>query len=320
MTPRPPRSGDRYGEWVLEERLGGGSHGEVWRARHRVLPQAAAVKVASDPDAARRLREAAAAQRRVEDPRIVRTLGLDLAHEPPYLAMEFTAGESLRARLRREGALPPETVASIAAEICLGLAAVHRAGVAAHGALRPENVLLGSDGRVRLVDLGERDAAPAEGEATISDALDEEGARRLRALYYVAPEVLAGAAPDPGSDLYAAGVVLYEMLVGDVPHGNETPSEAGRGVASAWDEVVAKSCGRREARYPSAAAMAEAIRRIPSLRSPRAAALPRPEPVSPGIRFGAAVARCNKCGRRNPVGSRFCIGCGTPIGSAGGTP
>ncbi|MCI0340136.1 MAG: serine/threonine-protein kinase [Planctomycetales bacterium] len=316
MTTRAPRAGDRYGEWVLEERLGGGSHGEVWRARHRVLPQAAALKVASDPDAARRLREAAAAQRRVEDPRIVRTLGLDLAHEPPYLAMEFTAGESLRARLRREGALPPETAASVAAEVCHGLAAVHRAGLA-HGALRPENVLLGSDGRVRLVDLGERDPAPAEGEATISDSLDEEGARRLRALDYVAPEVRGGAAPDPGADLYAAGVILFEMLVGDAPHGNEAPSEAGRGVPAAFDGVVAKSYARREARYPSAAAMAEALRQIPA-RPRRGAGLPTPEPVAPGIRFGAAVARCARCGRRNPVGNRFCIGCGTPIGSAGG--
>ncbi len=161
----------------------------------------------SAPGILERFRREVKLARRVTHRNVARVFDIGEHEGEKFLTMELIDGESLGARLTREGALPFPRVAEIASGICAGLAGAHAAGVV-HRDLKPDNVLIASDGRVVLTDFG------------IARAFSESGAgSTLRLLVgtpaYMAPEQVEGRQDvDALADVYALGVVLYELLTG----------------------------------------------------------------------------------------------------------
>ncbi len=194
------------GRYDVLELLGAGGMGAVYRAHDRELDEIVALKVirsdrASHPHMVEQFRREVKLARRVTHVNIARTFELGYAEGVVFCTMELVDGESLRSRLRREGKLSVREAATIARGLCDGLTVAHAAGVI-HRDIKPDNVLLASDGRVVLADFGV---------ATLTAVTD--GAL-VGTLEYMAPEQARGEPPTPASDLYSVGLVLYEMLTG----------------------------------------------------------------------------------------------------------
>jgi hypothetical protein len=214
------RSARRIAGYRVRGVLGRGGMGTVYLADAPTSGERVALKVvdpglmADEHDRVLYRREAELGAS-IDDPRVVRILGygewtmLGEAHPRPtaYLVMELVRGSSLRQVMHEHGRFSPGQAAHIAREIALGLEAVHQAGVV-HRDIKPENVALGHDGSVKLMDFG---AARRVGHqtATAHDVLGTIG--------YLAIEQARGDPPTPRSDVYAVGVVLYELLAGTRP-------------------------------------------------------------------------------------------------------
>jgi len=266
------REGARVGEYVLEEKIGEGGFASVWKAVHHVwTDRVAAVKIPTHRGLIDQLRKEAQIQHDLEtldDAHIVKTLGLDASHEPPYFVMELVEGRTLRALLAggETPALP--TVLDWAEQILMALDHAHRAGVI-HMDLKPENVLVTPEGVVKLMDfgLGYR-PSPRESSLLLSGEL-KEGAEEIGGtLEYMAPEVRAGEGPDPRADLYAFGVILFEMLTGERPQPGDRPSQFNDLVPPGLDEIFEKCYARASRRFESVGPVLEAIRRLRRPASP----------------------------------------------------
>ena len=184
-----------------------------------------ALKVPFHDGYVRQLRREEDVLRRVTHPNLVQQLALDAAHDPPYLAMELVEGWSLRDALRQEATPPLAKVLSVMDQLLSVLDHLHRRGLI-HGDVKPENILLEPDGTLRLIDLGlGRVSQLVMRDAYLSVSLASR-IPIMGTLSYMAPEVRHGHEAGPQADLYAAGIVLYEMLVGDVPSGMSLPSQA----------------------------------------------------------------------------------------------
>ncbi len=143
------KEGDQLGQYRLVSRLGEGGVGEVWKATHTDMPgDPVAVKVPTQAQVAATLRGQAGAQHHTVHPNVVKVVYADLAHNPPFVVMEYVDGDTLATRLRARGKLPVAEAVRIARQVLLALAAAH-AGHAVHRDLKPENVLLTSDDRVK---------------------------------------------------------------------------------------------------------------------------------------------------------------------------
>ena len=192
MGVDPVRTGARFGRWKLQRCLGQGEFGTTWLSSD-VEGRRAAVKVLRDPPG-----EELLALTRITHPSVIGVLGG--GGEPaPHLIMEFARGRPLTAWLGRRPA-PEATAINIAAHLADALAAVHQAGVI-HGDLKPDNVMVDSvrEPRLKLVDFG------------------LAGHRRGGTLNYAAPECLKGADTSAASDVYALGMILWEMVHGELP-------------------------------------------------------------------------------------------------------
>lgn len=211
----------------LEAEIGSGTTGRVHRATlvegHETWPAGMPVAVkylhpSLESDAAARARFDAEARAggAVRHPGVVHVLGTGVDARGRFLVLPYVAGETLRDVLRRDGAAPEPLVRRVALALSGGLAALHAAGFV-HGDVKPENVRLDAEGNAVLLDLGF--ARP------IDDGASASIAPRAGSLPYVAPEVAQGAAVGPASDVFALGVVLYELATGVHPFA----SEASRG-------------------------------------------------------------------------------------------
>jgi len=201
--------------YLLQKRIALGGSAEVWHARDRKLNRAVAVKRLHAhllPDAAsrRRLASEARAASRLAHPGIVEIYDVDTQGEMPVLVMELVDGESLAARLDRDGPLPADEAARIAADVGDALYHAHRQGII-HRDVKPGNVLLGRDGSTRLVDFG---IAHSLAEAAERLTLDGSVVGTPR---YMAPEQLTDGAIGPRTDLFGLGLLLHEMLTGRSP-------------------------------------------------------------------------------------------------------
>lgn len=210
--------GDRY---RLIERIASGGSAEVWRAHDDQLNRPVAVKRLHPhllPDEASRKRLAAEARAAagLSHPVIVGIYDVDTEGDAPAIVMELVEGESLAARVVRDGPLEPREAARLAADVAEALYHAHQRGVV-HRDVKPGNVLIASDGRTRLVDFG------------IAHSLAESAERLtltgtvIGTLSAMAPEQLAGGPITPRTDLYGVGVVLHEALTGRPPFGAASP-------------------------------------------------------------------------------------------------
>lgn len=205
--------------WEIVGLLGAGGMGTVYRARDRELDETVALKMLhgeiASPAAVERFRREVKLARRVTHKNVARVHELGEHEGKRFFTMELVDGESLRALLERTGALPLARATDIARAMARGLAAAHEVGVV-HRDMKPDNVLLGADGRVALTDFG------------IAASMEVEAADRTSSFIgtplYMAPEQVDRSRPiDARTDLYAFGAVLYEMLTGGPPFRGETP-------------------------------------------------------------------------------------------------
>ncbi len=212
----------------IEERIGSGAMGHVYRAARVDGGGRAAVKVlrpelAGDISVLKRFRREARAAQAVDSPHVVRIFDYgDAGGDAMYIAMELLDGESLADRLDREHRLPAREAVHVAQGVGSALVAAHEAGVI-HRDLKPANVMLGSDGVVKVVDFGI--ARLLEGSAVASDVTSKltVAGTILGTPMYMSPEAAGRKPVGPAADLYALGVMLFEMIAGEPPFDDEDP-------------------------------------------------------------------------------------------------
>lgn len=225
---RPPTTagelgaGDRLGAYRLEELLGAGGMGIVFRAvRDGGGPVALKVlraELADDETFRRRFEHEARSAAEVRHPHLVAVLEAGEAGGRYYLASEFVQGRNLDERVRDDGVLPLDEVVRIATELGSALDALHEAGIV-HRDVKASNVLLRDDGRAMLTDFG-----LAKGEAYT--VLTQPG-QVMGTLDYLAPELIHGEEATLSSDLYALGCLTYECLTGTTPFGGRSVFQIG---------------------------------------------------------------------------------------------
>ena len=197
----------------LEQKLGSGGMSTVYLARDETLERWVAAKVlhreiSDQPDQIERFRREARAVAQVSHPNVVAVIDAGEDGGRPYIVFEYCDGETLKERIERLGKLPLDEAAAYAIEVGRGLQAAHARRLV-HRDVKPQNVLIDSEGRAKVTDFG------------IARELEQDGltatGRVLGTTDYVAPEQAMGHGVDARSDIYSLGVLLYEMLTGEVP-------------------------------------------------------------------------------------------------------
>jgi serine/threonine protein kinase len=211
----------------LDHPLGSGGMGTVWRGQDLRLNRAVAIKQAAGHDggsagARRRLRREAAALGGLCEARIARVYDFLDTDDGAFIVMELVDGESLSARLKRERRLPAAEAVRIAEDCARALHAAHRAGVV-HRDVKPSNIMLTASGGVKIVDFGIASRIHALDAPTQELTSETLTAGTIGTPAYFAPECAQGAPASPAADLYALGVVLYQMLAGHLPFRAEEP-------------------------------------------------------------------------------------------------
>ncbi len=263
------------GRYRVDGRVARGGMATVYTGFDTRLDRTVAIKVmhqalAEDDAFVERFRREAKAAARLSHPNVVAIYDQGEDAGRVYLVMEQVAGETLRALLRTGGALEPDRALAVAEGLLAALAAAHDAGIV-HRDVKPENVLLTADGQVKVADFGLARAIEATSHTVADGTL-------IGTVAYLAPEQVATGAADPRTDLYSAGVVLFEMLTGEAPftgdtpitvayrHVNEdvpAPSSVRPGLPRALDQLVGTATRRPAGeRYADARAMLAAVRRV----------------------------------------------------------
>ncbi|MFJ5830258.1 Stk1 family PASTA domain-containing Ser/Thr kinase [Streptomyces sp. NPDC093089] len=264
------------GRYRVDARIAVGGMATVYRAVDTRLDRVLALKVmhpalATDAAFVERFIREAKSVARLAHPNVVGVFDQGAEGAYVYLAMEYVAGCTLRDVLRERGALAPRAALDILEPVLAALGAAHRAGFV-HRDMKPENVLIGDDGRVKVADFG---LVRAVGSATATTG------SVLGTVSYLAPEQIEHGTADTRADVYACGVVLYEMLTGAKPHGGDTPAQvlyqhlntdvpapsaAVPGLALELDELVATATARNPDVRPH-----DAVALLALLREARAA-------------------------------------------------
>ena len=209
----------RLGSYVIEATIGTGGMGEVYRARDTRLDRAVAIKVlpvswSHDAERLRRFEQEARATSALNHPNILTIHELGIHDGSPYIVEELLEGEELRQRMDGR-TLSPRNAIDYAQQIASGLAAAHAKGIV-HRDLKPENVFVTIDGRVKILDFGlaklrSQTGEPAGAGAATRQALTDPGVV-MGTVGYMAPEQVRGQEADYRADIFAFGVILYEML------------------------------------------------------------------------------------------------------------
>ena len=210
-------TGARLGPYEVTAALGAGGMGEVYRAHDTRLQRDVAIKVlpagfAGDPDRRARFEQEAQAIAALSHPNVLAIFDTGTHDNQIFLVTELLEGETLRDRLQA-GAIPVRKVIDIAIQIANGLAAAHDRQLI-HRDLKPDNVFLLKDGRVKILDFGLARHVPAGGGATETVAALTDPGTVVGTVGYMAPEQVRHAPVDARTDLFAFGAVLYEMLTG----------------------------------------------------------------------------------------------------------
>lgn len=234
--------------YEMLEHVGGGGMADVYRARDTLLDRFVAVKVlhaqyAGDRAFVIKFRREAQGAAKLSHPNIVNIYDVGEEEGKHYIVMEYVSGETLKDKIRREGALPVQEALRIAEEIAQALEHAHQNNLV-HCDIKPHNILVTESGRVKVADFGIARAVSAA-TMTFNDSV-------VGSVHYFSPEQAKGAVIGPKSDLYSLGVVLYEMIAGVLPFEGETP------IGIALKHVQEEPAPLR-ALQPSVPAFAEAI-------------------------------------------------------------
>ncbi len=283
---RTLEAGRTLGHYRLLERIGVGGMGEVWRARDERLERDVALKVLlpgtlADEAARKRFRREALALSKLSHPGIATVFDFDSEGGHDFLVMEYVSGAMIGAQ-RGKGAHAETEVVRLGLQLAEGLAAAHAEGIV-HRDLKPANVRLTADGRLKLLDFGlahlARPAGDDAGSAapTQSASMTEAGAL-VGTLGYMAPEQVRGEKADARADLWAAGLVLYELATGRAAYAhaetapllhailNESvalPRKANPRVSPALEAIILKCVEKEPAkRYASARELAADLQRL----------------------------------------------------------
>jgi TolB-like protein len=211
--------GETLSHYRILRRIGAGGMGVVYLAHDERLDRDVALKVLAadvlaDPSAAPRFRREAHALSRLNHPNIAAVYDFDTQAGVSFLAMEHVAGRSV-SDIAEQGPVADPELVNLALQLADGLVAAHREGVV-HRDLKPGNLRLTADGRLKILDFGlAKFTGPASADGATQTALETQGV--VGTLPYMAPEQLRGAPVDARTDIYAAGVVLYELATGRRP-------------------------------------------------------------------------------------------------------
>src|SRR4051812_45637215 len=275
------------GRYRLDAQIGAGGMSTVYRAFDTVLERQVAIKlmhreIAADADQLERFRREARAVAQLNHPHVVGVI--DAGEEgddedgltTPYIVFEYVEGETLKERIRRNGRLPVAESIAYAIEIARALGAAHASQIV-HRDVKPQNVLVDEDGAAKVTDFG------------IARTLHQEGltadGRVLGTTDYVSPEQALGHPVSGQSDLYSLGIVLFEMLTGDVPYKGENQvavamkhvreelpdvqvrrPEVSATLAAVLDRATAKELDRR---YADAQAMIADLEQVLAIETAR---------------------------------------------------
>ena len=306
--------GTTLGHYEIEAKLGQGGMGTVYRARDTILGRIVAIKVLaaeaiSDAEAAPRILREARAASRLNHPNIVTVHELARSGETEFLVMEYVEGTSLAA-LIQAGGLPIDRVLAYTAQIADALSAAHDAGLV-HRDVKPANVMVMPTGRVKVLDFGLARRLPAA-PADETRAGTEEFATRHGAagtIGYMAPEQIEGRPADARSDVFAMGVVMFEMLTGHRPFKGDTAwatmnatmnsdaPDVGRhrtGIPPALADIVSRALARDPGgRYASAGTLAADLT---ALRAPLGAPPPARRRMTIAVALFIAIGAIGAAG------------------------
>jgi eukaryotic-like serine/threonine-protein kinase len=274
------------GRYRMITRLGRGSLGDVWHADDLVLETPVALKVihAANPDARAHVLNEVRLARQITHPAVCRVFDVGDTKDEVFFSMELVRGEDLGTLLRRAGRLPSEKVIDIGRQLSEGVAAAHAHGVL-HRDLKPANVLVDDDGLVRITDFG-----------VATTSADMQRRATADTGRYVAPEQRVPSAPSSErTDVYAIGLILYELLAGRHPFDGRQPGEPARpsslvpNVNPQLERIILQALSANPADRPvSAEAMAATLAAI-------------------DVREGTGRAAASASGSRRPIGLRWWI-------------
>ncbi|HYZ89493.1 MAG TPA: serine/threonine-protein kinase, partial [Myxococcales bacterium] len=259
------------GRYALEELLGSGGMGRVYRARDLKLGRAVAIKLVNCATADRRqrarLEREARAAGALNHPNIVAVHDVGEDNGEPYVVSELLEGETLRTRLER-GPLPRELALDLGIQLASGVAAAHRHGIV-HRDLKPENLFVTREGHLKILDFG---IAKPIGAAAEDDGMQTDRSYVVGTPKYMSPEQVKGEPADARSDVFACGAVLQEMLTGTPPFGRAGTIETAYAVLhdappplpdSRFSRVVARCLSKSpESRHSSGAELLDDLRRL----------------------------------------------------------
>ena len=328
------RVGTTFGPYRLDELIGRGGMGEVYRAYDTTKDRFVALKILSQGPAAdvtyqERFRRESQVVARLGEPHIIPIHDWGEVDGVLYLDMRLVEGKDLRAVLKEDGALSPERAVGIIEQVAAALDAAHRDGLV-HRDVKPENILLSDNDFAHLVDFGIAQAG--------DDTRLTQAGTAIGSLAYMAPEMFENTPITPACDIYALTCVLFESLTGQVPHPASTVSSAIKaalfdvpprvstvhaGVPASFDAVIEKGLAADPAqRYGTCRELAQACRT--ALTEPAAAAAPGAPPTIGSEQYEQTQIRVTGPSVVNPVGGQMTpgqvgsgpVGVGYPPGGA----
>lgn len=293
------------GRYVIMDRLGSGSMGRVYKAKHQMMDRVVALKIIA-PEIGSNERVVARFQRemklvgKLDHPNVVRAYDADKDQGILFIAMEHVPGESLGARLKTRGPIPAAELVEYAAQAALGLQHAHDQNIV-HRDVKPSNLLVNTDGVVKVLDLGLGVLLEADDSASFATA---EGIA-VGTIDYMSPEQACGKDVDNRSDLFSLGCTMYHLLCGKLPFPGQSPVERlgaringspvpiqdvkpdiPNRLVQVLDTLMAN---RPSDRYQTAAEASDALRallgRPASAKAKPAKAEPAPAPAPPQIKY-----------------------------------
>ena len=288
--------GKRLGPYAIVAPIGAGGMGEVYRAHDTRLNRDVAIKVlpghlANDPQALARFRSEALAVAALAHPNILVLHDVGSEQEVQYVVTELLEGETLRERISR-GPVPWRKAVEIGSAIAEGLGAAHSKGIV-HQDIKPTNVFLTSDGRVKILDFGLAQTRNARPQNEETATITEVSPTVMGTIGYMSPEQVRGEEPGPTSDIFSLGCVLYEMVTGQRAFSGKSASDvmaavikdepplaadSGRQSSPELDRVIERCLAKNAAqRFHSAHDLAFALRTVlSSTEQPRLITRPLP--------------------------------------------